>query len=79
MIVIGGSVVLASSILFLFIQEKLRELAESSWVFRKAYSSDLVKLSALGNHAGVLGAAALTAPYLFEANLDIGNIKGGGS
>jgi glucokinase len=64
MIVIGGSVVLASSNLFLYIQEKLRELAQSSWVFRKAYSSDLVKLSTLGNHAGVLGAAALAAPYL---------------
>jgi glucokinase len=71
MIVIGGSVVLSSSILFLFIQEKLRELSESSWVFRKAYSRDLIKLSTLGNHAGVLGAAALTAPYVYEANLEL--------
>ena len=67
-IVLGGSVILGSSILFRFIQEKLHELAECSWVFRKAYSKDLIKLSTLGNHAGVLGAAALTAPYLLDAN-----------
>lgn len=58
-IVIGGSVVLGSPILFQIIQQKLQELADSSWVFRKVYSKNLVKLSTLGNNAGVLGAAAL--------------------
>lgn len=63
-IVIGGSVVLASRKLFQIIQLKLQALADCSWVFRKVYSNNLVKLSTLGNHAGVLGAAALTAPYV---------------
>lgn len=61
-IVIGGSVVLGSPLLFTIIQERLQELADGSWVFRKAHSHDLVKLSTLGNNAGVLGAAALVAP-----------------
>ena len=61
-IVIGGSVVLGSPLLFKSIQRKLRELGNSSWVFGKAYAKDLVRLSALGNNAGVLGAAALVAP-----------------
>jgi glucokinase len=61
-IIIGGSVVLSSPLLFQIIQQKLQELADSSWVFGKAYSKDLVRLSTLGNNAGVLGAAALVAP-----------------
>ncbi len=61
-IVIGGGVVLGSPLLFRCIQQTLRELGTRSWVFGKAYSEDLVKLSALGNNAGVLGAAALVAP-----------------
>lgn len=64
-IVLGGSVVLGSPLLFQIIQQTLQGLAESSWVFGKAYSQDLVKLSTLGNNAGVLGAAALVAPQLF--------------
>lgn len=63
-IVIGGSVVLRSPLLFQTIQQKLHELADSSWVFGKAYSKELVKLSTLGNNAGVLGAAALVAPHI---------------
>lgn len=63
-IVIGGGVVLGSPLLFKIIQRKLQELADNSWVFRKAYSKDLVKLSTLGNNAGVLGAAALVAPHI---------------
>lgn len=61
-IVIGGGVVLGSPLLFICIQQTLRELGRSSWVFGKAYAEDLVRLSALGNNAGVLGAAALVAP-----------------
>lgn len=61
-IVIGGSVILGSPLLFRNIQQKLRELSDSSWVFGKTYSKELVKLSTLGNNAGVLGAAALVAP-----------------
>jgi glucokinase len=63
-IVIGGGVVLGSPLLFGVIQEKLEELADASWVFRKVYSKELVKRSTLGNNAGVLGAAALAAPAL---------------
>lgn len=63
-IILGGSVVLGSLLLFQIIQYKLHELAESSWVFGKAYSKELIKLSTLGNNAGVLGAAALVAPNL---------------
>lgn len=63
-IVIGGSVVLGSPFLFQIVQQKLQELADSSWVFSKVYSKDLVKLSTLGNNAGVLGAAALVAPLI---------------
>ncbi len=58
-IVLGGSVGLGSPFLYQVTQQKLQECAEQSWVFAKAYSKDLVKLSALGNHAGILGAAAL--------------------
>jgi glucokinase len=61
-IVIGGSVVLSSPLLFKSIQQMLHELGNSSWVFGKAYVKDLVRLSTLGNNAGVLGAAALVAP-----------------
>jgi len=61
-IVIGGSVVLSSPFLFKSIQQMLRKLGNSSWVFGKAYAKDLVRLSTLGNNAGVLGAAALVAP-----------------
>ncbi len=61
MIVIGGSVGLKSPFLFYKVQRKLQELADSSWVFGKVYSKDLVKLSTLGNNAGVLGAAALVS------------------
>ena len=61
MIVIGGSVGLGSPVMFTHVQRKLQELAESSWVFGKVYSEDLVKLSTLGNNAGVLGAAALVS------------------
>jgi glucokinase len=61
-IVIGGGVVLSSPLLFKSIQQILRELGNSSWVFGKAYAKDLVRLSTLGNNAGVLGAAALVAP-----------------
>lgn len=63
-IVIGGSVVRGSPLLFGTIRGKLRELSDRSWVFAKSYSKDLVVLSALGNNAGVLGAAALVAPQL---------------
>ena len=61
-IVIGGGVVLSSPLLFKCIQRTLHELGSSSWVFGKAYAEDLVRLSTLGNNAGVLGAAALVAP-----------------
>jgi len=61
-IIIGGSVVLSSPFLFKHIQHMLRKLGRSSWVFGKVYSKGLVRLSTLGNNAGVLGAAALVAP-----------------
>jgi glucokinase len=63
-VVIGGSVILGSPLLFQIAQHKLQVLADRSWVFGKAYSSDLIKLSTLGNNAGVLGAAALVAPHI---------------
>ena len=65
-IIIGGSVVLSSPFLFKNIQQMLRKLGSSSWVFGKAYSKDLVRLSTLGNNAGVLGAAALVAPQPYQ-------------
>jgi glucokinase len=80
-IVLGGSVVLGSSLLFQIIQQKLQELADSSWVFGKAYSKNLVQLSTLGNNAGVLGAAALVAPHLlikpqiFSDTLEGGDLR----
>jgi glucokinase len=61
-IVLGGSVLLSSALLFENIQQMLSILGNNSWVFGKAYTKDLVRLSTLGNHAGVLGAAALVAP-----------------
>lgn len=70
-IVIGGSVLLGSPLLFGIIQNKLQELAESSWVFRKTYAKDLVRLSTLGNNAGVLGAAALVSPLLWKSTTRI--------
>ena len=77
-IVLGGSVVLGSPLLFQIIQQKLQELADSSWVFGKAYSKDLVKLSTLGNNAGVIGAAALVAPnLLIKPKRFSGTLKGG--
>ncbi len=60
-IVIGGGVVQSSEILYQKIQDTLEHLASESWVFRKVYRRDLVRLSSLGNDAGVLGAAALIA------------------
>ena len=63
-IIIGGSVVLYSPFLFKRIMETLGTLSTNSWVFGKAYHNDLVRLSTLGNNAGVLGAAALVAPRL---------------
>ena len=62
LIVIGGSVVAGSPLLFEDIQNELRELRDTSWVFGRSNSKDLVMLSALGNDAGVIGAAALVAP-----------------
>jgi glucokinase len=77
-IVIGGSVVLGSPLLFQIIQQKLQELAESSWVFGKVFTNNLVKLSILGNNAGVLGAAALVAPhFLLKRQLKYETLKGG--
>lgn len=61
-IVIGGSVVLGSPMLFGRIQQVLGELGKGSWLFGKVYAKELVRLSTLGNNAGVLGAAALVAP-----------------
>lgn len=61
LIVIGGSVFLESPILYRLTQQKLRDYANRSWVFSTAYTEDLIKLSELGNNAGVLGAAALVA------------------
>ncbi len=60
-IVIGGSIVLSSASLFKTIRRTLQDLASRSWVFGRAYTDDLVRLSTLGNNAGVLGAAALVA------------------
>ncbi len=77
-IVIGGSVVLESPLLFQIIQQTLQRLAESSWVFGKAYSENLIKLSTLGNNAGVLGAAALVAPHLFINPQPLSNALEGG-
>jgi glucokinase len=78
-IVLGGSVVLGSSLLFQIIQQQLQELADSSWVFGKVYSKKLVQLSTLGNNAGVLGAAALVAPHLsIKSQLVSDTLEGGG-
>ena len=63
-IVIGGSIMLSSAVLFGVAREKLHELSRASWVFGRTYSNELVVLSALGNNAGVLGAAALVASRL---------------
>lgn len=61
LIVIGGSVFLESPILYRLTIQKLRDYADRSWVFGTAFNEDLIKLSELGNNAGVLGAAALVA------------------
>jgi glucokinase-like ROK family protein len=64
LIIIGGGVVQGGLPLVKNIWNKLQLLADNSWVFRKVYTKDLVKLSSLGNDAGVLGAAALVALHL---------------
>jgi glucokinase len=60
-IVIGGSICLKSKILNRIISQKLQELSDQSWVFAKAYRKGLIRLSTLGNNAGVFGAAALVS------------------
>ena len=60
-VVVGGSVVFNSPLLFKSIQQILHDLGNSSRVFGKAFASDLVRFSTLGNNAGVSGAAALVA------------------
>jgi glucokinase len=78
-IVIGGSVVLGSPLLFGRIQQVLCELGNSSWLFGRAYAKELVRLSTLGNNAGVLGAAALVAPQQKpEQHIISHGIPGGG-
>jgi glucokinase len=79
LIIIGGSVMLGSPLLFRNTQQKLRELADGSWVFGKTYSEGLVRLSTLGNDAGVLGAAALAVPQPSGARafVSAGTSKGG--
>lgn len=60
-LVIGGSVLLKGSILFEKIEDYLSKLKGESWVFAKIYSREVVRVSTLGNNAGVLGAAALVS------------------
>ncbi len=59
MIVLAGGVVHGGNILIDHAQRQLSRLADESWVFGKIFTPDLVRISALGSHAGVLGAAAL--------------------
>jgi glucokinase len=61
LIVIGGSICLKSKILNQRVSQKLQELSDQSWVFAKAYRKGLIRLSKLGNNAGVFGAAALVS------------------
>jgi glucokinase len=78
-IVIGGSVVLGSPLLFGRIQQTLGELGDRSWLFGRAYAKELVRLTTLGNNAGVLGAAALVAPRpKREQHIISHGIPGGG-
>jgi glucokinase len=78
-IVIGGSIVLNSPLLFTTIRRTLRDLAADSWVFGRAYTEDLVRLSTLGNNAGMLGAAALVAlPQRQQSHSQFGETREGG-
>jgi glucokinase len=78
-IVIGGGIVLNSPLLYKTIRLTLQDLAGKSWVFGRAYTEDLVRLSTLGNNAGVLGAAALVAnPQERESHLAFCETKEGG-
>lgn len=59
MIVLAGGVIQGGEFLTDYVHKRLNLLADASWVFGKLYNKDLVKVSALGSHAGIFGAAAL--------------------
>lgn len=59
LIILAGGVFLGGNILTNYIQKQLHTLAKYSWVFSSIYRPDLVRNSALGANAGLLGAAAL--------------------
>lgn len=61
LIVLAGGVFMGGCILTDYIHQQLHTLARNSWVFNAIYRPDLVRNSALGAHAGLLGAAALVA------------------
>ncbi len=61
LIVLAGGVFMGGDILTDYIHQQLHTLARNSWVFNSIYRPDLVRKSALGANAGVLGAAALVA------------------
>ncbi|HTP02817.1 MAG TPA: ROK family protein [Anaerolineales bacterium] len=78
-IVVGGGIVLNSPVLYKTIRLSLEDLAGKSWVFGRAYTADLVRLSTLGNNAGVLGAAALVVyPQGGQSSPLYGGIREGG-
>lgn len=61
LIILAGGVFMGGCILTDYIHQQLHTLASNSWVFNSIYRPDLVRNSALGAHAGLLGAAALVA------------------
>ena len=60
-IVLGGGVSQAGSLLLTPLMRQVQRLASASWVFGKLYNPEFLQISRLGEQIGVLGAAALFA------------------
>jgi len=58
-IVLGGGVVYSTPLFFENLMSVIHGLAQESWVFRHLLTPNLIKVTKLGNHIGILGAAAL--------------------
>jgi glucokinase len=58
-IVLGGGVAYSTPLFFENLMCAINQLAQESWVFRHLLAPDFITVTKLGNHIGILGAAAL--------------------